>query len=465
LGREIDVVTVIVPIFVIVMGSADGLHFVTHFQDVAEKTSDPVDRVRSALQHVGIPMILTTVSTAAGFLSLTFTDVRPIRQMGAFAAAGIVFAGFISFFALPAFLSRLKVEAKHHSAILGPRVTIGLKRLVSNRIPAIVLSAGLVIFALVAIPQLTVDADQLFFFKDSDPVREAFDRTEKLFGGATPLIGEFAFDPAAGPEQFAEVQVLSREMESLSGVRTVFSLADMASALPADQLQSVLSGGLELPVGSMVSNDGLRFMLLPSDFSNEDLQGWIDFVDSHDEIRVLTGMPIIWDEIARLVLQAQVVSLGVAFALVFFMLMVAYRRLRETLVSLVPVILTITTLLGFVAVSGIQLNLLTAIVSSIVLGVGIDYSIHFVAAIDNARAGGDGYVLRAIDRAGRPIVANALGIAIALSALWLSPLAIHPQVSMIMWVSMVTAALAAMTIIPALLPRAGVEMLSAVDSD
>ncbi|MDH5373817.1 MAG: MMPL family transporter, partial [Acidimicrobiia bacterium] len=48
LGREIDVVTVIVPIFVIVMGSADGLHFVTHFQDVAEKTSDPVDRVRSA---------------------------------------------------------------------------------------------------------------------------------------------------------------------------------------------------------------------------------------------------------------------------------------------------------------------------------------------------------------------------------------------------------------------------------
>ena len=417
------------------------------------------------MRHVGVPMILTTVSTAAGFLSLTFTDVRPIRQMGAFVAAGIVFAGFISFFALPALLSRVNIEAKHHSAILGPRVTAGLKKLVSNRIPAIVLSAGLVVFALVSIPQLAVDADQLFFFKDNDPVREAFERTEDLFGGATPLIGEFAFDPAAGTEQFAGLQALSREMESLGGVRTVFSLADMASALPADQLQSVLSGGLELPVGNMVSNDGLRFMLLPSDFNNEDLQGWVDFVDNHDEIRVLTGMPIIWDEIARLVLKAQVVSLGVAFALVFVMLMVAYRRLRETLVSLVPVVLTITTLLGFVAVSGIQLNLLTAIVSSIVLGVGIDYSIHFVAAIDNARAGGDGYVLRAIDRAGRPIVANALGIAIALSALWLSPLAIHPQVSMIMWVSMLTAALAAMTIIPALLPRAGVEMLSAVDSD
>jgi len=125
----------------------------------------------------------------------------------------------------------------------------------------------------------------------------------------------------------------------------------------------------------------------------------------------------------------------------------------------VPVALTIATLLGFIAVSGIQLNLLTAIISSIVLGVGIDYSIHFVAAIDNARSEGDGYVLRAIDRAGRPIVANALGIAIALSALWLSPLAIHPQVSMMMWVSMITAALAALTVIPAMLPRDGVRLI------
>ncbi len=465
LGRQIDVVTVIVPIFVIVMGSADGLHFVTHFQEVAERSIDPVERVRSALRHVGVPMILTTVSTAAGFLSLTFTDVRPIRQMGLFAATGIVFAGIISFFSLPALLSRLAIDAKHHTAILGPKVTAALKRLVLTRIPALALTVGLVVFAILTIPRLTVDADQLFFFKDNDPVREAFVRTEALFGGATPLTGEFAFDPAGGAGQLGAVLTVSRQMEALPGVRTVFSLADMAAALPTEQVEAVLSGEVELPLGSMVSEDGLRFMLLPSGFSNEDLQGWLDFVDENDEVRVLTGMPIIWDEIARLVLTAQVVSLVVAFLLVFVMLMIAYRRLRETLVSLVPVTLTIATLLGFVAISGIQLNLLTAIISSIVLGVGIDYSIHFVAAIDNARGEGDGYVLRAIDRAGRPIVANALGIAIALSALWLSPLAIHPQVSMIMWVSMVTAALSALLIIPALLPRAGVRPVNGVDPD
>jgi len=455
LGREVDIVTVIVPIFVIVMGSADGLHFVTHFQEEAAATKDSVGRVQSALSHVGVPMILTTISTAAGFLSLVFTQVQPIQQLGLFTAVGIVFAGFISFFSLPALLSRLHIEPRHHDALIGPRVTAALKRLVASRVPAVVLSVGLLAFAAFSIPQLAVNPDQLFFFKDDDPVRLAFEKTEDLFGGATPLIGEFTFDPADSAAGLAAAAAVSAELEALPGVRNVFSVADLTEALPPEQVQAVLAGQVELPLGEMVSSDGLRFMLLPSDFSTDDLQGWLDFVDERDEVRVLTGMPVVWDEIARLVLNAQVVSLLVAFALVALMLGLAYRRLQETLVALAPIALTVLTLLGFIAASGIQLNLLTAVVSGIVIGVGIDYSIHFVAAINNARPAGPGYVLRAIDRAGRPIVANGLGIAVALTALWLSPLKIHSQVSMIMWVAMITAAVTAIVVVSALLPRDG----------
>jgi len=92
-----------------------------------------------------------------------------------------------------------------------------------------------------------------------------------------------------------------------------------------------------------------------------------------------------------------------------------------------------------------------------VLGVGIDYSIHYIAAINYSKPQGKGYVFRAIDKAGRPIIANALGIAVALTALWLSPLKIHTQVSMIMWVAMITAAVTTLVVVPALLPRDGVE--------
>ena len=454
LGREVDIVTVIVPIFVIVMGSADGLHFVTHFQE--ETGEDSVARVRSALREVGIPMILTTISTAAGFLSLLVTDVQPIRQLGLFTAIGIVFAGVISFFSLPALISRLRVEPKHHQALLGPQVTRGLKALVRTRTAAIVLTVAIVAFAAVFVPRLEVNSDQLFFFKDDDPIRQAFERTEALFGGATPLVGEFAFDPAQGTEQLAAIRAVGDELEQKPGIRQVFSIADVGALLPPEQLAAILNEEISLPLGDMVSEDGLRFLVFPSDFSTNDLRTWLEFADDNETVRVITGMPIVWDEIARLVLRAQVSSVVVAYVLVAAMLLLAYRRVWETIVSLVPITLTILTVLGFLAAAGIQLNLLTAVISSIVIGVGIDYSIHYIAAIDHARPAGNGYVLRAIDRAGRPIVANALGIAIALSALWLSPLKIHSQVSMIMWVAMITAALAALLVIPAMLPRAGV---------
>lgn len=451
LGRQVDIVTVIVPIFVIVMGSADGLHFVTHFQEEAHQSSDPTTLVASSLRQVGVPMILTTISTGAGFLSLLFTGVRPIAQLGTFSAIGIAFAGLISFLSLPALLSRLTIKPDHHTALLGPWVTKGVKALVRTKRPAIALTIGLVAFAALTIPSLDVNSDQLFFFKDDDPVRLAFAKTEAAFGGATPLIGEFAYDPSTGTEQLVAIRAASDDLRALHGVREVFSLADLEERLPPAQFAAILAGDVELPLGKMVSEDGLRFVMFPEDFSTEDLASWKSYADSSDEVTALTGMPIVWDEIARLVLRSQVVSLAVAFALVTVMLGLAYRRVRQTFASLVPIVLTVATLLGFLAFSGTQLNLMTAVLSSIVIGVGIDYAIHFIAAIDLARQEGPGAVDRAIERAGRPIVANALGIAVAFTALWISPLKIHNQLSVIMQVSMVAAALSALVIIPALL--------------
>ena len=459
LGVEIDIVTVIVPIFVIVMGSADGLHFVTHFQEEAARTDDQLERTESALRQIGVPMILTTVSTSAGFLSLLVTDVQPIRQLGLFTAVGIGFAGLISLLTLPALMTHVDPSTKR-AAPLGPRLVRSLRAAIKTRLPALAVTAGVLVFAALTVPGLEVNPDQLFFFKDDDPVRLAFERTEEIFGGATPLTGEFSFDSSDPQGSLEAAGRAGSELEQLDGVRRVISLADLASAFPPDQIDRLLDGSMTTPLGQMVSEDGLRFVLMPENFTTADLEGWLAYAGESDVVDSLTGMPVVWDEIADLVLEAQAQSLVVAFLLVALMLGLTYRRVRETLISLVPIALTIVTLLGFIAISGIQLNLLTAVVSSIVIGVGIDYAIHYMAAIDHARTGGDGYALRAVSKAGRPIVANALGIAVALTALWLSPLKVHAQVSQIMWVAMATAAATSLLVIPALLPRKAVSETS-----
>jgi len=176
-------------------------------------------------------------------------------------------------------------------------------------------------------------------------------------------------------------------------------------------------------------------------------------------------MPIVWAEIGQLVLEAQMQSLVAAFALVFIMLFSTYRKLSLTMMALIPLALTVALVLGFIAASGIMLNLITAIVSSIVIGVGIDYSIHFIAAIDYARqTNSKGYVYKALEKAGRPILANSLGIAVAMSALWISPLKTHGQISLIMWVSMLPSAVLTLLVISALFPSEAFESVVAVVS-
>jgi predicted RND superfamily exporter protein len=215
----------------------------------------------------------------------------------------------------------------------------------------------------------------------------------------------------------------------------------------------VLAGDVDLPTGKMVSEDGLRFMVLTQDLGSSGLNDLREAAAADPAIVTLTGMTVIWDTMADLVLNAQIWSVTAALVLVALMLFLTYRRIRPTLVAIVPLVLTVGALLGFIAATGINLNLVTAVASSIVIGVGIDYAIHFVAAIQHAEKAGPGYVHRAIRSAGRPIVANALGIAIGLTGLWFSPLQPHHHISLIMWFSMIVAALTALIIIPALLPR------------
>ncbi|MEE2830212.1 MAG: MMPL family transporter [Myxococcota bacterium] len=451
LGYRVDIVTVIVPIFVIVMGSADGLHFVTHLQESARTTPDPVARTAAALREVGVPMILTTISTAAGFLSLLVTDVGPIRQLGLFVAVGISFAGVASFFSLPALLAGIEIPQPSEHAI-GGRLTAALKKVA--RYPAIagLVAAMLMAFAVLTLPGLAVNPDQLFFFQDDHPVRTSFGKLTDTFGGGTPMFGELVVDPARPlEEQLPALREVSAELAALDGVQRVLSVLDLVEGVPPAMRARALSGEQSGALGRMVSEDGLRFVLFPGSFTTEQLQAWVDWAEDKEEVRVLTGMPLLFDEMSRLVLWAQLKSLAAAFALVFLLLLIAYRRLELTFTAMIPLGLTCAVLLGFIAVSGIQLHLLTAIISAIVIGVGIDYAIHLVAAIEHARAKGPGYVLRGIDKAGRPILANALGIAVGMSALLLSPLKPHNQIAVIMWVSMITAAVTALLVIPAMI--------------
>jgi hypothetical protein len=94
---------------------------------------------------------------------------------------------------------------------------------------------------------------------------------------------------------------------------------------------------------------------------------------------------------------------------------------------------------------------MTANLSAIAIGVGVDYSIHLLSGVFYYRNRGmsrEESVNSALSTVSRPVLANAFGLAIGLSALFFSPLRIHTQAASVMWVAMVVSSLAALLLVP-----------------
>jgi predicted RND superfamily exporter protein len=466
-GQELNIASVISPLFIMVMGAADGLHYLSHFKDNMAKYSDRRQLTAATLEMVGMPIFLTTITTMAGFASLVWTDVIPMRQMGIFVALGIGYAGLLSLFFLPALLSRVKLPVVEPE-VKQKRLTKLVLTVSRQRLLITLVFTAVIVISAVFIPRLEVVSNQLMFFKKDSEIRQTFARVEESFGGALPLTGELVSD--AGEASLVDygyasrVLALEREMENLPGIGSAFSIFDLVKGInkmttgqdeyPQSPLvaQAMLAQIDEGDKASWISDDGFRVMIRTKGLDSENVAALDDFVvDNQDIVRVITGLPVLFDEMNRLVVKSQTQSLALALALIFIMLWLTLRKIGAAIVGLLPVAITILAIMGMLAVTGFNLNIMTATLSAIAIGVGVDYSIHLLSGIFYFRRQGKSR-LEAVDSALKtvsgPVLTNAFGLAIGLSALFFSPLLIHIHVASVMWVAMVVSSMAALFLVP-----------------
>ncbi len=466
-GQELNLVTVISPLFVIVIGSAYGLHYVSHFMENLRQYPERREPVET-LKMVGPPILLATVTTMAGFASLTWSKVLPMRQMGLFVTLGIGYAGLLALFFLPALLSRMKLPSK----VPQPRESLVQFIQAASRRRALVIGGFLVIIGISAfyIPRLEVVSNQLMFFKEGSEIRKTFNKVEQYFGGAFPLTGEITSEKGLadlGDYQFASrVLATERKLERLPGVKSAFSIFDLVQGInkmltgqetyPQDP---ALIRGLLMQLDgkalkTWASSDGFRLMIRTQALGSRDLDKLKAFVAEHKEtIRTITGMPVLFDEMNKLVVRSQIQSLGLALTLIFLMLLLTLRKLGAALLGLLPIMITVIAILGLLSITGFHLNIMTANLSAIAIGVGVDYAIHLLLALNYFRKlglGGREAIDASLTSVSRPVLANAFGLAIGFSALFFSPLRIHFQVASVMWVAMVVSSMAALLLVPTL---------------
>jgi len=440
-GGEVSIVTVLAPIFSIVIGSADGLHFISHLEDYE---GERLEGLSHTLSLVGMPMVITTTTSIAGFIGLMFIDTNAIQSLAIFASVGIFLAGLVTWYVLPLILVG-GTPLKRKSTIY--RLS-NIKNLWGKK--SVVLVLIMLLIASIFIPRITTEFNQLMFFKDSTDVQKNFTKILEVNEGALPIyyMGSTTLEEAE--TTLGHIQTFISQLETSEAVGKVINPTRMI-----DKFEFNLSNLSKVSQFIRLKNTEIyfRIVVFPKDLNNDTLDT-ISQIKSENLEGSFTGVQFLMKEMNESLLSGQFKSILATLILIWIMLILALRSLKLTAIASFPIVLTSVVLYGFLGLSGISLNVFTATIFSITLGIGVDYAIHYVSIYkyyldhnhDNAREQALIYTMR-------PIVANALGLSLGMTALWISPLRVHFHVSSMMWIAMMTSVILSLTLIPTLLKK------------
>jgi hypothetical protein len=476
-GLEVSIITVLAPIFTIVIGSADGLHFVSHLQEALKEGKNRFQGIVKTLKMVGIPMIITTITSMVGFLSLLVMNTQAIYDLALFASLGIFLAGIATWFVLPLILSgKIKVPHKSESRNL---FTSNIKKLWGK--PSIIILIILIIAALLGIPQINTEFNMPMVYRDFTSVHQSFEKIKDITGGSLPLYLLIQTeDNPLSPKYAEQIMKLQDGLEDNDLAAKSMSVYDIYALIYSNFMntnqieypnlmrinminQMAFSETGYNPTSQFINKEAnyTRLFIFPSSLDNQNLEDISDYIMNHrenmqDMTMSLTGVQYLMHDLNQNMLNNQRNTLLLAFLLVFLLLLISLRKLIPAIISILPIGFTVIILFGFLGLSNISLNLFTATIFSITIGVGIDYAVHFTSVWMSFKK--QGYntkdaVEKAYSYTSRPIMANAFGLAVGLSALLFSPLRIHLYVSTLMWVSMISGVYLSLSFLPTVLKK------------
>ena len=468
IGKELSLVTVLVPIFTIVMGSADGLHFVSHFLENKASGHPNSDSLAITLSSVGKAMILTTLTTMAGFISLSTINSQSMVQMGIFASVGIGLAAVATWFVLPLILVNFS-----NSSVKGKtlRISAFFERFSDRK--ALLIALAIVIGFTPGLFLLKSDFNMMEIYKSYTKVRRNIQMVQDVFGSALPVFLVYSGNDLYGADSANYILELQHKIANIDGVEKTMSMYDIIVAMnkrlygekgyPQLPLRLLLIKRV-LPkevLSNFLDTEGksARSMIFLSNLDSSTLEQLTAVVESSQNEAFtelyISGIPFIMKEMNDSIIPQQLRSLLVALACVFLLLMLSQRNFITPLLSVIPVTITLIALFGFMGYFNMDLNVVTVTMASIVIGVGIDYSIHFAELYRYYSKEGDKRqaLHRTFVSASKPIIANALGLSVGLTAMFLSPLTIHSYLASIMWVTMLTSCFVSLTLLPFLIAK------------
>jgi len=403
-GHQLNMVSMVIPTLVLVIGIADCMHVLRSV--AAQDVSLPQEeRVVRGLGDIIGPCFLTTVTTAAGFLGLTVSGLPAVQQLGWFGATGMVAAFICSMTLMTAALSwRAAEPARRRSCADTAAVSLfefGWRR------PGLIIAvfSVLAVISGYGISQLSVDTGSIGYLKKSHPVRQDSDFIEREFGAYVPI--EFLVSTDGNiltAENLDAILAWQKEVLRLENVSWDWSLV---SAFDFEDDETPTSVGIDkilrdfdrmqqfspTTVRSMISGEQeLRISFGAPIMSSAQVQTLIEEIESRANFPPgLTVKPAgyapLYTRIIDEIVNSQIRGFSAAIVMIVILLGIGMRSWRRVLLALPANAIPVGLTMGLMGLTGIPLDVASATIASVILGLVVDDTVHMLRPTDGADFG------------------------------------------------------------------------------
>lgn len=486
-GWELGLIGVLIPIMMIAIANNYGVYFIARYQDL--NANQPhlsmYKIVDHSVKYLTKPVLFCGLTTIVGVLGLVTHILLPAQQMGVVTSIGIGFALIVSLFFIPSVMSFMKKgkpfkKENGESKDFFLPLTKGVGNLVTKH-PKWVFGIFITLFI--------ICTSGLFYFKvapdwngvmpDDHPFNKGVQVVDKDFGGSKMLNVMFEGD-VKEPKLMNKLIECEEGLKELPNVGSVASLATIVKEISKalndsnsvyfDQIpdnREAIAQYLELYTMSSDPEDVERFVdfdytktLMTVQFTAKSISDVEDVIKKLDEITgedaefdyVAGGYPLVEIAMSQSILTGQYYSLLFAFVAIIILLSIIFRSLVAGLIGSVPLAFAVFCTFGLMGWLGMELNIVTALLSSISIGLGVDFTIHVFWRIKWELAAGNNYVdsiKNTLTTIGRGITINAFSVMVGFAVAFTSAFPIIHSFAFLIIISLFLCLICALVFIPA----------------
>jgi predicted RND superfamily exporter protein len=431
LGWKVTVISSNFIALMLILTMAMNIHMSTRFLQL--RKSNPS---KSNLQILTLttgkmfwPILYTVLTTVIAFLSLIFSEIKPIIDFGWMMTFGLITSFIITFTLLPTLLSFAPTKNMSVKEDEGSKITKFLGKFSLNfQTPIFIVTIIVIGLSVFGISKLEVENSFINYFSKNTEIYKGMKLIDEELGGTTPLevILKFPEAKKEKTEEDDDFEDWGDESEqddqkywfTKDKIDTIASVHNYLDSLP--QIGKVLSFSSIIDVATQLNNDkplgtlemGVLYSKIPESIKTDIIDPYISIednearislriIDSQENLRrndlinkinfdlenelgiekdqyKLAGVLILFNNLLQSLFKSQILTLGLVMIGIFAMFMILFRNIKLSLIGVVPNFIAAFFILGIIGLLGIPLDMMTITIAAITIGIAVDNSIHYI---------------------------------------------------------------------------------------